>query len=162
MARINISVDDEVLYEIDKQMQSLKLKSRSEFIEIALDFYLSYLITQGHSDYLNQSVIAGVRQGVKDIERQTMPNIFGLSVELSVMNNILASLVELSPTELQRLRKDCVKAVKATKKRTNMENAVRYQQDTLLQPNSFYDDFTGQLDYSLSDSETDDDEEDYN
>ncbi len=158
MGRLNISISDELLRELDYQIGLEQGETRSEFIESAVEFYLSYLTSHRQGDYLNKSVTEGVRQGINDIERQTMPNIFRLAVEMSMLKNIMASLVELNPSELKRLRSDCVKAVRATNKRTDLENAVRYQQESLQMANAFYNNFSGKLDYSDYDDDEYDEE----
>ena len=144
MGRLNITINDELIANIDYYCDVQKLKNRSEFLEKALIFYLGYIETSSHTEYLNASVSDGVRKGLNDIERQTMPNIFRLSVELSMLTNIIASGIDMSTHEIRRLRSDCVKAVRATNRRTNLEHANNYQND-LNANDKFYDNFTGQI-----------------
>jgi len=144
MARLNISINDELLEDMDCQLSKKEYKNRSKFIEKALQFYLGYLQTGNSKEYLNQSVVAGVRQGINDIEKQTMPNIFRLSVELSMLMNVLASAIDVTPGQLKTLRSDCVRAIRATKRRCSFENAVKYQNDYPLS-DEFCENFSGQL-----------------
>ncbi len=125
MGRLNISLPDEMIEELDYNLKINKYKNRSEFIEKALEFYISYLTAHRKSDFLNASVVEGVRQGINDTIRQTMPNIFTLSVELSMLNNLFASVIDISDDEAKDLRKECVDLVRTTKKRCNFENATR-------------------------------------
>jgi Arc/MetJ-type ribon-helix-helix transcriptional regulator len=144
MSRLNISINDELLEDMDYQLGKKEYKNRSEFIEKALLFYLGYLQTGNSKEYLNQSVVAGVRQGINDIEKQTMPNIFRLSVELSMLMNVIASAIDVTPEQLKRLRSDCVRAIRATKRRCSFENSVKYQNGYPLK-DEFFKHFSGQL-----------------
>lgn len=144
MARLNININSELLEDMDYHLGKEKCKSRSEFIEKALQFYIGYLETGNSKEYLNQSVVAGVRQGINDIEKQTMPNIFRLSVELSMLMNVLASAIDVTPEQLKKLRTDCVKAVNATERRCSFENAVKYQNDYPLN-DDFFENFSGKI-----------------
>ena len=151
MNRINISIKNELLSDIDYQVNSLDFKNRSDFIGKATEFYLGFIQTGKAGEYLNQSVMTGVKQGITSIEKETMPNIFRLSVELSMLMNIIAASVGISNDELRRLRSDCVRAVKATNRRTNFESANNYQNyfdDYYTKQDSFYDNFTGQIELS--------------
>ncbi len=132
MERINISINPELLEEIDFYLPQNDCKNRSEFINKGMDFYLSYLRSGKDTEYLNQSVAAGVRAGINDIEKQTMPNLFRLSVELSMMMNIIAAGFDITPNELRTLRTQCAKAVKQTKQRCTLEHAVKFQRDMPL------------------------------
>ncbi len=148
MGRLNLTVTDELLERIDFQKENAKAKDRGDFTRKALEFYLSFLETSRNQDYLNQSVALGVRQGINDIEKQTMPNIFRLSVEMSMMWNILASVGKLTPREMRALRGDCVSAVRATKKRCSPESAMKYQNDYPTN-DKFYDEFQTKVEIDL-------------
>ncbi len=148
MGRLNVTVEDEMLERIDFQKETAKAKDRGDFTRKALEFYLSYLETSRNKDYLNQSVALGVRQGLNDIEKQTMPNIFRLAVEMSMMWNILSATLDLDPAEMRKLRSDCVNAVMATKKHCSPENAMKYQNDYKTN-DKFFEEFTTKVEIDL-------------
>ena len=144
MARLNITLNDELIEDIDYQTPKEKCKTRSEFIEKAVQFYLSYLETDNSEGYLNKSVIAGVRKGIGDIEKQTMPNIFRLSVEISMLMNVVAAMVDIDKKDLHDLRVDCVKAIRATDRRCTLESAMQYHHSD--QPlDDFFENFNGKI-----------------
>ena len=152
MARLNITLNDELIEDIDYQSPKEKCKTRSEFIEKAVKFYLSYLETDNSYEYLNKSVMAGVRKGIGDIEKQTMPNIFRLSVELSMLMNVVAAMVDIDKKDLHNLRIDCIKAIKATDRRCTFEKAMRYQ-NTEEPLDDFFENFSGKLEIDIDDED---------
>ncbi|MFI3327511.1 MAG: hypothetical protein R3Y35_15260 [Clostridia bacterium] len=148
MGRLNLTVTDEMLDRIDFQKENAKAKDRGDFTRKALEFYLSFLETSRNQEYLNQSVALGVRQGINDIEKQTMPNIFRLSVEMSMMWNILSATLDLDQREMRKLRSDCVNAVRATEKRCSPESAMKFQNDYPTN-DKFYDEFQTKVEIDL-------------
>ncbi|MDY0142652.1 MAG: hypothetical protein RBR97_12240, partial [Bacteroidales bacterium] len=55
-------------------------------------------------------------------------NLFRLSVEMSMMMNILAAGLEINEEELHSLRGRCVQQVKKTRGKVSMEEAIKFQQ----------------------------------
>ena len=53
--------------------------------------------------------------------------LFKLSVEISMMMNVLASGLEITDEELRRLRGKCVSDMKHTSGRVTFDAAVKYQ-----------------------------------
>ena len=53
--------------------------------------------------------------------------LFKVAVELAMVQNILASIQEIDPVSLERLRGECVKEVKRTNGGFSMEDAMQWQ-----------------------------------
>ena len=118
----------ETIERMDSMLEADNAKSRSEFIEKALQFYMGYLNSENSTEYLTK-VLVSVMQGLlRETESRNSGNLFRLSVEMSMMMNILAAGLEISEEDLRKLRGRCVNEVKKTRGKISMEDAVKFQQ----------------------------------
>lgn len=113
---------------MDALLEKDNAKSRSEFIEKALQFYMSYLNNEESTEYLSKVIVTVIQGLLRESENRHSGNLFRLSVEMSMMMNILAAGLEISDDDLRKLRGRCVNEVKKTKGRINMEEAIQFQQ----------------------------------
>ncbi|MEG1268115.1 MAG: hypothetical protein RSD35_02595 [Oscillospiraceae bacterium] len=65
-------------------------------------------------------------------EQRVANNLFRLSVETGMMMHLLASTLDVTDEELQRLRGRCIGEVKSTKGRIKLDDAVAFQQSADL------------------------------
>ena len=112
---------------MDSMLDMDNTKSRSEFIENALQFYMGYLTSENTAEYLPKVLVSAMQGMLRETENRNSSNIFRLSVEMSMMMNILAAGLEISDEDLRKLRGRCVNEVKKTKGKISMEDAVKYQ-----------------------------------
>lgn len=103
-------------------------KSRSEFVEKALSFYMGYLASEDTSSYLSKALLAGVQGTLQNTENRVSANLFRLSVETGMMMHLLATTLEVTDDELRSLRGRCVAEVKKTKGKITLDSAVKFQQ----------------------------------
>lgn len=113
---------------MDSLLESDNCKSRSEFIDKALNFYMGYLVSEDTTGYLSKILISAMQGILKETENRNSNNLFRLSVEMSMMMNILAAGLEISDEELRSLRGRCVQQVKKTRGKVSMEEAIKFQQ----------------------------------
>ena len=118
----------ETMDEMDSLLERDNCKSRSEFIDKALNFYMGYLLSENTTGYLSKILISAMQGMLKETENRNANNLFRLSVEMSMMMNILAAGLEISDEELRNLRGRCIKEVRKTRGRISMEEAVKFQQ----------------------------------
>ncbi|MFI3254567.1 MAG: hypothetical protein R3Y63_09565 [Eubacteriales bacterium] len=111
--------------EIIEQKQGMK--NHSELVQKAVDFYISYLTSQGATDFLKENILSAIQGSIQATENRTSANIFRLSVETSMMMHLLATAVNVTEEELQHLRGICVKEVKQTKGKIKLDNAIDFQ-----------------------------------
>ena len=103
-------------------------KSRSEFVEKALSFYMGYLASEDTSSYLSKALLAGVQGTLQNTENRVSANLFRLSVETGMMMHLLATTLEVTDDELRSLRGRCVAEVKKTRGKIKLDDAVQFQQ----------------------------------
>ena len=114
---------------MDDILHSDNCKSRSEFIEKALDFYIGYLSTQESTTFLSDVLVGAVQGTIQNTENRIANNLFRLSVEMSMMMNLIAAGLEIEDEQLLKLRGRCVREIKKSKGRVTLEDAVAYQRE---------------------------------
>ncbi len=102
-------------------------RSQSEFIEKAIRFYMGYLSGRDACNFLPEALVGALQGSVQQGESHICRLLFKLTVELSIMMNVLAAGMEISPEDLDKLRARCVREVKRTNGSITMKDAVRYQ-----------------------------------
>lgn len=118
----------ETIDKMDNLLERDNCKSRSEFIDKALNFYMGYLVSKDTTGYLSKILISAMQGTLKETENRNSSNLFRLSVEMSMMMNILAAGLEINEEELHSLRGRCVQQVKKTRGKVSMEEAIKFQQ----------------------------------
>lgn len=118
----------ETIDKMDNLLERDNCKSRSEFIDKALNFYMGYLVSEDTTGYLSKILISAMQGTLKETENRNSSNLFRLSVEMSMMMNILAAGLEINEEELHSLRGRCIQQVKKTRGKVSMEEAIKFQQ----------------------------------
>ncbi len=102
-------------------------QSRSEFIEKAVNFYIGYLTSEDKRSYLPSVVTSTLKSIVAESDNRQNRMLFKLAVEISILQNLIASSQEIDPLSLERLRGECVKEVKRLNGSFSFEDAVEWQ-----------------------------------
>jgi len=118
----------ETIEQMDSMLEADNAKSRSEFIEKALQFYMGYLASENTTGYLSKVLVSAIQGTLRETENRNLSNLFRLSVEMSMMMNILAAGLEISDDDLRKLRGRCINEVKKTRGKISMEDAIKFQQ----------------------------------
>ncbi len=117
----------ETMDRLDGWLEKDNCKSRSEFVEKALSFYMGYLGTEDTSSYLSKALLSSIQGILLKMENRLASNLFRLAVEISMMMHLLATTLKITDEELRRLRGRCVAEVKRTKGKIRLEDAVAFQ-----------------------------------
>jgi hypothetical protein len=118
----------EMIEKMNNLMENNNMRNHTEFVEQAVNFYIGYLSAQDSTMYLSKIILGAIQGVLKETENRQANNLFRLSVEMSMMMNILAAGLEISDEDLRKLRGRCVNEVKKTKGRISMDEAVKFQQ----------------------------------
>lgn len=118
----------ETMERLDGWLTQDNCKSRSEFMEKALGFYMGYLASEDASIYLSKALLGSIQGTLQNTENRVAGNLFRLSVEISMMMHLLAANLDINDNELHRLRGRCVAEVKKTKGKIKLDAAVAFQQ----------------------------------
>ncbi|MFI3255580.1 MAG: hypothetical protein R3Y63_14805 [Eubacteriales bacterium] len=114
---------------IDSMVQLEDMKSRSEFMEEAVNFYIGYLSTKNAMGYLPEVLVGGLKSLLHENDVRVGNNLFRLTTEISMMANILAVGLDVEDDDLVQLRKKCVEDVKKNRGRNIVDQAVAFQRD---------------------------------
>ena len=125
--RKGVYLEKDVIEECDRMLTAADARSRNEFIEKALKFYLGYLKTNQAEDYQLQSVSSMVSGTIRDTENRLARMDFKLAVEIAKLAHIIASVYEIDGETLQRLQQKCVEEVKRINGAIWFEDVYQYK-----------------------------------
>ena len=118
------------LGEVDKVYQGDNCKSKSEFIEKAINFYLGFLKQEDNINYLAPRITSSVDAVVHGTEQRINRNLFKIAVELGKLSHMLAAVNDVDEDTLQKLHEMCLDEVRHINGVINFDRAVRFQNDT--------------------------------
>ena len=111
----------ERLYQIDN------CRSKSEFIEKAINFYCGYLTAENYREYFPSVIVSTVQGALDSFENRMASLMFKYAVELAMMMHVTAASFRVDDDTLSRLRGKCVNDVKRLNGRITFDDAVKYQ-----------------------------------
>ena len=103
-------------------------QSQNEFIEKAIHFYVEHLAAEESSMFLPSALVAALRATVRGGEDRISRLLFKLAVEMSMMMNVLAIGLEIDADQMDRLRGQCVQAVKRSNGGISFKDTVKERQ----------------------------------
>lgn len=112
---------------MDKLYADDNCRSRSEFIEKAIQFYAGYISAGNSREYLPNIVTSTLKSIVAESDNKQNRMLFKLAVEIAILENLVALFQDVDPVSLERLRGECVKEVKRLNGSFTFEDAVDWQ-----------------------------------
>lgn len=120
-------VNPESLKLVENMYKSDDCKSRSEFIEKAIIFYVGYISTENNEKYLPNILTSTLKSIVKESTERTNRLLFKLSVELAVAMNVIVFANDVNMTDIDSMRGACIKAIKKNNGNYRFEDAMKWQ-----------------------------------
>ena len=118
----------EAKQKVESHFKKDNCKSKSEYIEKAIQFYSGYLDTQNAGEYLPR-VLADVLEGkLGALGTRIGRQLFKLAVDQCLMGQELAAGMEIDLDQLRKVRVQCIKLVKETNGEIGFEDMVIRQQ----------------------------------
>ena len=127
--QIAFRVTPQMKREIDLIMDSDGSRTRNEFLEHAVQFYIDHLLARSMTT-LPVSVTSAIDGRLGVLEDRLSALQFNNSVELDMLVQIIARAYKFNDTALRKLRSDSVKNVKQTSGRVSLANAVKESEKT--------------------------------
>lgn len=87
-------------------------RSKTEFIETAINFYIDSLAMKGHGALLPAAVSSAIDGQLGVFENRITSLLFKLAVEMAMMMHVVADISEIDDGYLERLHGKCVSEVK--------------------------------------------------
>ena len=88
----------------DTNLELANVKSRNDFIEEAVKFYVSYLNTNNNTSFIIESMEMVIKSEIELSKERLAKLLFKLTVEVSMMMNIIGAHFDIEDSTLDRLR----------------------------------------------------------
>ena len=125
--RLGVYLDRDLVDRCDAALPKANAGSRSELIADALTFYLAWLDTGDYSKVLTPALESVIDARIKATEKNIGTVLFNISVELGLLQHVVAASQHYSPNTISDLRNVCIDEIKETHGVLPFENAVKYQ-----------------------------------
>ena len=112
---------------MDGWLEEDNCKSRGEFAEKALRFYMGYLATEDTSEYLSRAMVDTLRGTLADNENRLRTLLFKLCVEVNMMGHTVAAHFRADPVNRRELRAYAVDEVLRTNGKISFDDALDLQ-----------------------------------
>ena len=112
---------------MDSWLKADYCRSRNEFVEKALRFYMGYLGTEDNTAYISQAILTAIQGTLDDNNNRLRTILFKCAVELNMLCHAIAAHFRTDPNHTRELRAYAVDEVKRTNGQVSFENAVRSQ-----------------------------------
>lgn len=122
-----IYIETDILEQVDSLLQQADVKSRNEFLNQALKFYIGYLTSAKIENYMLSSISSVMHATVKDSENRMARAMFKLAVETSKLANVIAYSQEIDVESMGKLHVKCIEEVKRINGAVKFEDAYEYQ-----------------------------------
>ena len=116
-----------VIRRMDGWLEEDNCKSRGEFAEKALRFYMGYLAAEDTSEYLSRALVDTLRGTLADNENRLRTLLFKLCVEVNMMGHTVAAHFRADPVNRRELRAYAVDEVLRTNGKISFDDALDLQ-----------------------------------
>lgn len=120
-------IEEELLVQADGLLQQADARSRNEFLNQALKFYIGYLTSEKVENYMLSTISSVMHATVKDSENRMARAMYKLAVEVSKLSHVTAYGHEVDEETLRKLQAKCVEEVKRMNGAIKFEDAYDYQ-----------------------------------
>lgn len=117
----------ETMNKVERLYKEDDCRSRSEFIEKAVQFYCGYLSAKDYSAYIPNIFISTMQASMDSLENRMANLMFKYAVELSMLSHVTAATTNISEETLEDLRRMCINEVKKNHGAISFENAFKFQ-----------------------------------
>lgn len=122
-----IYVNPETIEKADRIYKLDGSKSRSDFIERAIDFYAGYVTANDCLDFYPSVIISAVKGSLESFEDRIGSLMFKYAVELDMLMHIVAANFRIDDEMQKGLRGMCVRDVKMTRGNISFSDALKFQ-----------------------------------
>lgn len=119
----------EIIQLCDDNLRLSNAKSRNDFIEESIKFYVSFLNTESNTSFLNQTIESVIKSSIDLSEDRLAKLLFKLTIEMSMMMNIIGAHFDIDDSTLDKLRGKCIADIKSSVGSLNLKEIIRYQSE---------------------------------
>ena len=117
----------DIISRMDSWLEADNCKSRGEFTEKALRFYMGYLSSEDVTEYLSKALVATLQGILADNANRLRSLLFKWCVELNMMSHTVAAHFKADPIDRRELRRYAVDEVKRTNGQISFDHALDVQ-----------------------------------
>ena len=125
--KFHLWIRPEVLEKIEQLYEAEGAKTRSEFIERAVEFYCGYLTAENYKEYFPNVIVSTMKATLDAMENHLARNFFKMAVEQAMMMHVLAYTQGVDEDTLGKLRGYCVAECKRINGAVSFADAVKFQ-----------------------------------
>jgi len=125
--KCTVYLDLDTIKRADACLAAANCKSRSELSEKALKFYMGFLGSRDTTLYQSKTLTATLNGIVSQNTDRLSSLIFKLAVEVAMMTHVIGANMNYDEDNLRALRGKCVKDVKSTFGKVNLDEAIKFQ-----------------------------------
>ena len=125
--KITLWLKPDIVRRMDSWLEEDNCKSRGEFVEKALRFYMGYLATEDTSAYLSRALVDTLRGMLADNGNRLRSLLFKLCVEINMMGHTVAAHFRADPINRRELRAYAVDEVLRTNGQISFDDALDLQ-----------------------------------
>lgn len=116
-----------LIQEMESILKEANATSKSDFVCMAVSFYIGYLRDQKNINYLAPILASAIKEEVKFLESNLSRILFQMAVEQSKLNNLMAYLNEIDENSLENLQDFCAREVAQISGSISFEDAYAFQ-----------------------------------
>ena len=120
-------IEEELLEQVDSLLSLADVRSRNEFLNQALKFYIGYLTSEKIENYMLSTISSVMHATVKDSENRMARAMYKLAVETSKLSHVIAYSHGVDEEALSKLQGKCADEVKRINGAVRFEEAYLYQ-----------------------------------
>lgn len=117
----------ETLELIENNYKRDNCRSKSGYIERAIEFYTGYINASRETSYLPNVMLSNMKAIVDQGTDQQNKLIFKLCVELAMIESILVVTNDLRKDDIEKLRGDCIDIIKRVNGNFKFESVAKWQ-----------------------------------
>lgn len=117
-------VEEELLGQVDALLPQADVRSRNEFVNQALRFYIGYLTSEKIENYMLTTISSVMHATVKDSENRMARAMYKLAVETSKLSHVIAYSHGVDEQALGKLQAKCAEEVKRINGAVRFEEAI--------------------------------------
>ena len=110
-------------------LEQADVRSRNEFVNQALKFYIGYLTSEKIENYMLTTISSVMHATVKDSENRMARAMYKLAVETSKLSHVIAYSHGVDEEALRKLQAKCAEEVKHINGTISFEKAYEYQKE---------------------------------
>ena len=123
--RFPLRLKTETMQKIEHWYEASNCRSKNEFVEKAVNFYADYLALNSENRLLPKAVLSTIEGRLGLLEKNLSAATFNHAVELDMLVRIIGHAYQFDRENLEKLRAQSVRNVKATNGRVSLEKCAR-------------------------------------